>query len=137
MIGSLGVFVADDLLSFYLVYALVSIPAYGMFAFDPSPETARAGRVYMAFAILGEAFLLLAFAMLAAGEPHRQPQDSRRGRRAARFSPGATPALALLIAGFGAKMGLVPLERLDAALPTPRRRSRPRPCSAARASRPA
>ena len=27
MIGSLGVFVADDLLSFYLVYALVSIPA--------------------------------------------------------------------------------------------------------------
>jgi len=37
MIGGLGVFVADDLLSFYLVYALVSIPAYGMFAFDPSP----------------------------------------------------------------------------------------------------
>ncbi len=29
MIGSLGVFVADDLLSFYLFYALVSIPAYG------------------------------------------------------------------------------------------------------------
>ena len=28
--GSLGVFIAADLLTFYLVYALVSIPAYGL-----------------------------------------------------------------------------------------------------------
>jgi len=108
MIGSLGVFVADDLLSFYLVYALVSIPAYGMFAFDPSPATLRAGRVYMAFAILGEAFLLFAFAMLAAGEPHgslRIPDVVA----ALPMSPWRDAALALLVAGFGAKMGLVPL----------------------------
>ena len=108
MIGSLGVFVADDLLSFYLFYALVSIPAWGMFAFDPSPATARAGRVYMAFAILGEAFLLLAFAMLAAGEPH----GSLRLPDVIAALPGSSwrdVALALLFAGFGAKMGLVPL----------------------------
>ena len=108
MIGSLGVFVADDLLSFYLVYALVSIPAYGMFAFDPSPATQRAGRVYMAFAILGEAFLLFAFGMLAAGEPHgslRIPDVVA----ALPGSPWRDAALALLVAGFGAKMGLVPL----------------------------
>jgi formate hydrogenlyase subunit 3/multisubunit Na+/H+ antiporter MnhD subunit len=108
LIGSLGVFVADDLLSFYLVYALVSIPAYGMFAFDPSPQTQRAGRVYMAFAILGEAFLLFAFAMLAAGEPHgglRIPDVVA----ALPASPWRDAALALLVAGFGAKMGLVPL----------------------------
>ena len=108
MIGSLGVFVADDLLSFYLVYALVSIPAYGMFAFDPSPATLRAGRIYMAFAILGEAFLLFAFGMLAAGEPHGSlgiPEVVA----ALPGSPWRDAALALLIAGFGAKMGLVPL----------------------------
>jgi formate hydrogenlyase subunit 3/multisubunit Na+/H+ antiporter MnhD subunit len=108
MIGSLGVFVADDLLSFYLVYALVSIPAYGMFAFDPSPETQRAGRIYMAFAILGEAFLLFAFAMLAAGEPHgsvRIPDVVA----ALPASPWRDAALLFLVAGFGAKMGLVPL----------------------------
>ncbi len=108
LIGSLGVFVADDLLSFYLAYALVSIPAWGMFAFDPSPETQRAGRVYMAFAILGEAFLLLAFAMLAAGEPHgslRIPDVVA----ALPWSPWRDAVLALLIAGFGAKMGLAPL----------------------------
>jgi formate hydrogenlyase subunit 3/multisubunit Na+/H+ antiporter MnhD subunit len=108
MIGSLGVFVADDLLSFYFFYALVSIPAWGMFAFHAAPATARAGRVYMAFAILGEAFLLLAFAMLAAGEPHgslRIPDIVA----ALPGSPWRDAALALLIAGFGAKMGLVPL----------------------------
>ncbi|HXZ14497.1 MAG TPA: proton-conducting transporter membrane subunit, partial [Roseiarcus sp.] len=108
MIGSLGVFVANDLLSFYLVYALVSIPAYGMFAFDPSPATQRAGQVYMAFAILGEAFLLFGFALLAAGEP----QGSLRIPDVAAALPGSPwcdAALALLIAGFGAKMGLVPL----------------------------
>jgi formate hydrogenlyase subunit 3/multisubunit Na+/H+ antiporter MnhD subunit len=108
IIGGLGVFVADDLLSFYLVYALVSIPAYGMFAFDPSPATRRAGRVYMAFTILGEAFLLFGFGMLAAGEPHgsvRIPDVVA----ALPDSPWRDAALALLIAGFGAKMGLVPL----------------------------
>jgi formate hydrogenlyase subunit 3/multisubunit Na+/H+ antiporter MnhD subunit len=108
MIGSLGVFVADDLLSFYLVYALVSIPAYGMFAFDPSFATQRAGRVYMAFAILGEAFLLFGFGMLAAAEPHgsvRIPDVVA----ALPGSPWRDAALALLIVGFGAKMGLVPL----------------------------
>ncbi len=135
MIGSLGVFVADDLLSFYLVYALVSIPAYGMFALDPAPETARAGRVYMAFAILGEAFLLLAFAMLAAGEPHGS-LSIPDVVAALPGSPWRDAALALLIAGFGAKMGLVPLNGWMP-LPTPRRRSRPPLCSAARASRPA
>jgi len=108
MIGSLGVFVADDLLSFYLVYALVSIPAYGMFAFDQSSVTQRAGRIYMAFAILGEAFLLFAFGMLAVGEPHgslRIPDVVA----ALPSSPWRDAALALLVAGFGAKIGLVPL----------------------------
>ena len=108
MIGSLGVFVADDLLSFYLVYALVSIPAYGMFAFDQSSATQRAGRIYMAFAILGEAFLLFAFGMLAVGEPHgslRIPDVVA----ALPSSPWRDAALALLVAGFGAKIGLVPL----------------------------
>jgi formate hydrogenlyase subunit 3/multisubunit Na+/H+ antiporter MnhD subunit len=62
----------------------------------------------MAFAILGEAFLLLAFAMLAAGEPH----GSLRIPDVVAALPGSAwrdAAMALLIAGFGAKMGLVPL----------------------------
>jgi formate hydrogenlyase subunit 3/multisubunit Na+/H+ antiporter MnhD subunit len=108
MIGSLGVFVAADLISFYLVYALVSIPAYGLIAWEGLRNSKRAGGVYMAFAIAGEALLLLAFALLAAGEP----QGSLRivdVMAALPASPWRDVALALLIAGFGMKMGLAPL----------------------------
>jgi formate hydrogenlyase subunit 3/multisubunit Na+/H+ antiporter MnhD subunit len=67
MAGSLEIFVAGGLPSFDFFYALVSIPAYGMIVTDERAATRRVGAIYMAFAILGEAFLLLAFVMLAAG----------------------------------------------------------------------
>jgi formate hydrogenlyase subunit 3/multisubunit Na+/H+ antiporter MnhD subunit len=108
MIGSLGVFISADLISFYLLYALVSIPAYGLIAWEGLRNSKRAGGVYMAFAIAGEALLLLAFALLAAGEP----QGSLRivdVMAALPTSPWRDFALALLIAGFGMKMGLAPL----------------------------
>jgi formate hydrogenlyase subunit 3/multisubunit Na+/H+ antiporter MnhD subunit len=107
MIGSLGVFIAGDLVSFYLVYALVSIPAYGLFAFSDDAQNKRAGAIYMAFAIFGEALLLLAFTLLAAGEPHggvkiADVMASLPG------SPARGVTLALIVAGFGMKMGLIP-----------------------------
>jgi hypothetical protein len=70
MCGNIGVFIAGDLVSFYFFSARVSIPAYGLFAFSENAEQQRAGAVYMVFTILGEALLLLAFAMLATGEPN-------------------------------------------------------------------
>jgi formate hydrogenlyase subunit 3/multisubunit Na+/H+ antiporter MnhD subunit len=108
MAGSLGVFVAADLLTFYLVYALVSIPAYELIVRDGEPSSRRAGGVYMAFAILGEALLLMAFALLAAGEPNG---SLRIGDVVAALpaSPWRDGALTLLIAGFGMKMALAPL----------------------------
>jgi formate hydrogenlyase subunit 3/multisubunit Na+/H+ antiporter MnhD subunit len=107
MSGNIGVFVAGDLVSFYLFYALVSIPAYGLFAFLEHTEKKRAGAIYMAFTIVGEALLLLAFAMLAAGEP-------RGGTRIADVlaalpaSPRCDLILGLVVAGFGMKIGTVP-----------------------------
>ena len=86
MAGSLGVFIAADLLTFYLVYALVSMPAYRLVAHDDEPSSLRAGGVYMAFALLGEALLLIAFVMLAAGEPNGSVANSRRRRGAAGFA---------------------------------------------------
>ena len=108
MAGSIGVFIAADLLTFYLVYALVSVPAYYLVAHDDDdPGAIRAGAVYIAFALLGEAVLLLAFVMLAAGEPG--------GSLSIRDVVGALPvshwrdaALALLIVGFGMKIALAP-----------------------------
>ncbi len=108
MAGSLGVFIAADLLTFYLVYALVSVPAYYLVAHDEEPSSRRAGAVYMAFALLGEAVLLIAFVMLAAAEPSGATQI-RDAVAALPASPWGDAALALIILGFGMKIALVPL----------------------------
>jgi formate hydrogenlyase subunit 3/multisubunit Na+/H+ antiporter MnhD subunit len=107
MTGNLGVFIAGDLISFYLFYALVSIPAYGLFAFSDDREQKRSGAIYMAFTILGEALLLLAFAMLAVGEPHGSERIADV-MAALPASPWRDAALGLIIAGFGMKIGMIP-----------------------------
>ena len=106
--GSVGVFVAADLLTFYLVYALVSIPAYELIVRDDAPASKRAGGVYLVFTILGEALLLMAFALLAVGEPNGslRIEDVVRALPA---SPWRDGALALIVTGFGMKMALAPL----------------------------
>jgi formate hydrogenlyase subunit 3/multisubunit Na+/H+ antiporter MnhD subunit len=108
MAGSLGVFIAADLLTFYLVYALVSIPAYYLVAHDENSASRRAGGVYLPFALIGEAVLLIAFVMLAAGEPNGSVQI-RDVVAALPASPWRDAALALLIIGFGMKIALFPL----------------------------
>jgi len=108
MIGSLGVFIAADLLTFYLVYALVSIPAFGLIAHDDDAASKRGGGVYMAFTVLGETFLLMGFVLFAAGEPSGSLQI-RDVMAALPGSPWRDAALALTIAGFGLKIALVPM----------------------------
>jgi formate hydrogenlyase subunit 3/multisubunit Na+/H+ antiporter MnhD subunit len=107
MTGNIGVFIAGDLVSFYLFYALVSIPAYGLFAFSDDREKRRSGAIYMAFTILGEAILLLAFAMLVAGEPHGNARIADV-MAALPASPWRDATLGMIIAGFGMKIGMVP-----------------------------
>ena len=108
MAGSLGVFIAADFLTFYLVYAMVSVPAYYLIANDEDAGSSRAAGVYLAFTLIGEAVLLIAFVMLAAGEPGGS-LDIRAVVAALPTSPWRDAALVLLIIGFGMKIGLVPM----------------------------
>jgi formate hydrogenlyase subunit 3/multisubunit Na+/H+ antiporter MnhD subunit len=106
--GSLGVFIVADMTSFYLVFSLASLAAYGLVSFEDTPRALRAGRVYMALALLGEALILLGFVMLVTATPGGNPLI----RDAVVMLPGsplASPAVVLLILGFGLKMGLIPL----------------------------
>ena len=106
--GSLAVFLVGDLFTFYVAYALVSLPAWGLVAYDETPGARRAGAIYLAFAVIGEILLLLAFALLVAASPG----DSIAIRdvvSALPSAPGEPVILALLVAGFGMKIGLVPL----------------------------
>jgi formate hydrogenlyase subunit 3/multisubunit Na+/H+ antiporter MnhD subunit len=106
--GSLGVFLAGDLISFYMTFAAVSLAAFGLIVHDGTARARRAGEVTLLLAVMGEISLLLAFALLADAIPGRSlaiadamaalPQSSVRGLISA-----------LLVVGFGLKAGLVPL----------------------------
>ncbi|MGH2456860.1 MAG: NADH/ubiquinone/plastoquinone (complex I), partial [Candidatus Limnocylindria bacterium] len=103
--GSLGVFFAADMASFYVVFGLASLAACGLVVHDGTPFAQRATAIYLALAVLGELCLLMAFALLAAATPG----DSLAiGDAVATLptSPWRNLTLALLIAGFGLKIGL-------------------------------
>jgi formate hydrogenlyase subunit 3/multisubunit Na+/H+ antiporter MnhD subunit len=108
LIGNIGVFMTADLASFYLAFALVSIPAYGLVVRDEIAQAQRAGAIYIALTLLGENLLLIGFVLLAAGVPGGS-LVIRDCVAALPESPWRDPALALLIAGFGLKAGLIPL----------------------------
>ncbi|WP_341989004.1 complex I subunit 5 family protein [Azorhizobium sp. AG788] len=106
--GSFGVFIVADLSSFYLAFALASLSAYGLVAHDDTPEARRAGALYLGLTLFGEALLIAGFVMLAAGSPDGNPliADAVAGLA---VSPWRDAIVALLVAGFGLKMGFVPL----------------------------
>jgi multicomponent Na+:H+ antiporter subunit A len=104
--GSLGVFIVADLVGFYLFFTLGSLAAYGLVADDNTVSAWRAGAIYVAFALLGEAFLLMGFVLLAASDGSLLIRDAVA---AMSTSPWRNSALALLVLGFGVKIGLVPL----------------------------
>jgi multicomponent Na+:H+ antiporter subunit A len=105
--GNIGVFMAADLVSFYLTYSVVSLAAYGLVVHDGTAASRRAGTVYVALAILGEALLLMAFVFMAEG---MGPGDLliRDAVAALPASSWRDAALLLLLFGFGLKIGLVP-----------------------------
>jgi len=106
--GSLGVFIAADLVSFYLTFSVVSLAAWGLIVHEGTLDGHRAGIIYVALAVLGEAFLLMAFVFMAAATPDGSLLI-RDAVAALSASPWRHAALALLILGFGLKVGLVPL----------------------------
>lgn len=106
--GSLGVFVAGDVVSFYALYALASLPAYGLIAFGGSDQDRSAGRITLAAALLGEGLILVAFVIMAAAAPGQGIAIAPLVQ-ALPLSPLCGLAVALIVAGFGLKIGLVPL----------------------------
>ena len=97
--GNIGVCLALDAASFYLLFALMSFAAYGLVVHSGTAEALRAGRVYLTMAVLGEALLVVGM-LLAVGTA-----DSHRFADLA-AAPLSAPAAALLISGFGIKVGL-------------------------------
>jgi formate hydrogenlyase subunit 3/multisubunit Na+/H+ antiporter MnhD subunit len=106
LLGNVGVFLAADLASFYLSFALVSLPAYALFLGRQGVRD-EVGRLYFSVALLGEALLIVAFAGLALGAPDRSLVIAD-GVATLAASPWRDVTIGLLIAGFGTKIGLLP-----------------------------
>ncbi|MCD6706391.1 MAG: complex I subunit 5 family protein [Thiobacillus sp.] len=99
--GNIGLCLAMDAVSFYLLFALMSFAAYGLVVHSGTVEALHAGRVYLAMAVLGEALQVVGMLLaVGAAESHRLVDLAA--------SPLAGLAAVLLIAGFGIKVG-VPL----------------------------
>jgi multicomponent Na+:H+ antiporter subunit A len=107
LIGNIGVFMAADLATFYLAFTLASLPAVGLIVRADTRPDEKVGVVYLALAVLGETFLIMGFVLLALGAPGHSLLIFD-GVSALPNSPWRDWALALLIMGFGTKIGLAP-----------------------------
>ena len=103
--GNYALILAQDIASFYLGFATMTFAAYGLVVHDRTAEALRAGLVYIAMALLGEAMLIASFVIIAATA---QTADLAIASAAIAHSPNRDLIVALLIAGFGVKAG-VPL----------------------------
>jgi hydrogenase-4 component B len=104
--GNLGVFLAQDVATFYVTFAMVSLGAYPLVVHYRSDEAISAGRVYITLAVLGEVLILAGLLFATVGLGSIAIADVRA---ALPLSPNAPVVLGLLIAGLGIKAGLVPL----------------------------
>lgn len=107
MSGNIGLILAQDMVGFYVFFALMTFAAYGLVIHTGSPAAFHAGKIYIIMAVIGEALVIagMLFAASAAG-----------GSTIFRDIPAAVAAsenrgliVSLVLSGFGVKAGAVPL----------------------------
>ncbi len=106
--ATLGVFLSDDLITTFLFFEILSFTSYCWVIHEQTPGAMRAGQTYLAIAILGGMTMLMGLMMLY----QRTGTLQFEGIQAAiatmdvadLYLPGS-----LILAGFGAKAGMVPL----------------------------
>jgi formate hydrogenlyase subunit 3/multisubunit Na+/H+ antiporter MnhD subunit len=104
--GNLGVVLALDAPGFYLFFALMTFAGYGLVVHAASDAARRAGRVYLAMAVVGEALLLAGILLAVSAAPSPLLADVAAGVAG---NPRRDLIVALLLAGFGIKAGAIPL----------------------------
>ena len=106
--GCVGVFLAADLIGFYFLLAVLSVGASGLVLQGEGPDALRAGALYLALALLAEAFLLAGLILMA----NATPDGSLLISDAVAALPASSTrdlTVTLLLIGLGMKAGLVPL----------------------------
>jgi hydrogenase-4 component B len=114
--GNLALVLAQDLIGFYAGFALMSFASYGLVVHARDPQALRAGRIYVALVVLGEVLIFAGMlGLVRAGAGFAFPVEPT--------VPVDRVMLACLFAGFGIKVGVVPLHvslpLIYSASPTP------------------
>ncbi len=106
MAGNLGLIIAQDLMSFYLFFALMSFASYGLVVHERTAQALHAGRVYIVLVVIGE-FALFSAMLLTAYSTGSTEFDPIR----LEFAKVAPSKLIILLAfiGFGIKAGVIGL----------------------------
>ena len=107
MAGNLGLVVADDVVTFYVLFAVMTFAAYGLVVHERTPFALRAGRVYIALAVVGEVALLSGL-MLAVGAAQGATGFAEVRAALDGASDGGV-MLGLLVVGFAVKAGIMPV----------------------------
>ena len=107
--AAIGIAFAENLVTIFLFYELLSVATYPLVAHDETEEARTAGRKYLAYTFFGGGFLVLAGTALV----FVLTGTTTFGATATELA-NADPALAraafgLLAAGFGVKAALMPL----------------------------
>lgn len=108
--ATVGLALAGNLVSFLLFYEMLTLATFPLVVHRGTPESLRAGRVYLAYTVGGGALVLIGVAMLhsLAGTP-----DFRAAgyllEQVGEHDMALRVAFVLLILGLGVKAALVPL----------------------------
>ena len=104
--GNLGVVLAGDVVTLYTLYATMTFAAYPLVIHERTTEALRAGRIYIVLAVIGEALLISGLILATA----RAGTTDLAGIAAALGADDRSAVvLALVVAGFAVKAGIVPL----------------------------
>ncbi len=102
MSGNLGLILSKDAMAFYGAFALMSFASYGLVIHSRDAGAKAAARLYIGFVVIGELILFSGLVLAATQSGSILLADMR----AAELSG---LAVALLLVGFGIKLGVMPL----------------------------
>ncbi len=105
MCGNIGLIMAQDVISFYFLFALMSFASYGLVVHSKTKSAYTAGKVYICLVVIGEALVFSSLIMAAHASGSIYLLDLP-GKVALSSMRDVIVGLALL--GFGIKVGALP-----------------------------
>lgn len=106
MCGNLGLVLAQDVFSFYFLFALMSFASYGLVIHSRSEEAYQAGSIYIILVVIGEVLIFSSLLIAASVSSSIYFPDMIHGVAGSAWR-GTVVGLALF--GFGIKVGMFPL----------------------------